>query len=368
MGKINLANISTGMNKVKSITDSLENLSHAESVPADLIHPADDNPYALSDTEESLNELAQSIKANGLINPLTVNKISDTEYRLISGKRRFKAISEYIHWKNIPCMVYDNISLNAAKLKLHAANLDVREYTTAQKLQFYEETDRLLRSMKESGEYTGPIQQGIAELLGVSDRQVRKYKTISENLPAETRSAVVRGDLSINDAARIATQQATAGSSFTPENSEAGTSSGSQPGAAGGISPDTGNEQTDDSDASDFDHAFWDEKIRTAIKQHYDRHDLYRYYVFHVPTTQEAIKETLKPDYGYSGGTVDFPDGTCGDIDARSQKITIRYARKELELSYSQVDSYVRQMIRADELLSHKEMAKEMNEYMTKRK
>lgn len=203
MGKINIANINAGMDKVKSITESLSNISHAENVPIDCIKPAANNPYASNDTDESLRELAMSIQANGLINPITLNKVTNTEYQIISGERRYKAITRHLPWKSIPCTVFDHISYNAAQLKLHIANLDVREYTTSQKLQFYQETDRLLRSMKESGEFTGAIQQGVAELLGVSDRQVRKYKTIIENLSIEQQQAIIDGIISINDAYKL---------------------------------------------------------------------------------------------------------------------------------------------------------------------
>ncbi|HCR44004.1 MAG TPA: hypothetical protein DIV41_05415, partial [Ruminococcaceae bacterium] len=130
MGKINVANISAGLGKVKSITESLDNLSHFEMVPLKSITAADHNPYAENDTSESLSELAESIKTNGLIHPIVVNKVANDIYKIISGERRFGAINNYLHWNNVPCMVYDNISMNAAALKLHAANLDVREYST----------------------------------------------------------------------------------------------------------------------------------------------------------------------------------------------------------------------------------------------
>ncbi|WP_420386100.1 ParB/RepB/Spo0J family partition protein [Roseivirga sp.] len=40
---------------------------------------------------EALEELAESIKVQGIIQPITVRKLSDKEYQLISGERRFQA-------------------------------------------------------------------------------------------------------------------------------------------------------------------------------------------------------------------------------------------------------------------------------------
>lgn len=41
--------------------------------------------------EEALAELADSIKVQGIIQPITVRKLSDRKYQLISGERRFQA-------------------------------------------------------------------------------------------------------------------------------------------------------------------------------------------------------------------------------------------------------------------------------------
>jgi len=41
--------------------------------------------------KEALNELADSIKVHGIIQPITVRKLSRNQYQLISGERRFQA-------------------------------------------------------------------------------------------------------------------------------------------------------------------------------------------------------------------------------------------------------------------------------------
>ncbi|HEX3017917.1 MAG TPA: ParB/RepB/Spo0J family partition protein [Caproicibacter sp.] len=337
MGKLNFANINAGLNSVKTITENLDNLSHSENVSADTIHPAVNNPYSQDDSPESVLELADNIRTNGLIHPIVVNKITTDNYQLISGERRFKAITQHLHWRTIPCMVYDHISSNSAALKLHAANLEVRDYTTEQKLRFYEETNKLLHSMKENGEYTGPIQKGIAELLGVSDRQVRKYKAISENLPEEAKQAVIRGEVSINDACRtIPTEEKSGTGSAFPETSE-------------------DSEESTKPEVPKYDSPYWNERILSALKYHYDKNEIYAFYIFQVPTTSEAIKEKLKPAYGYSGGSVKFSDDTWGDLTARSQKMTVTCGIKAVCLTYSQVDEIIRKAIRNGKWLSPKE-------------
>ncbi len=205
MGKLNIGNITAGLDKVKTITETLSNVSHFELVPIDYIEPADHNPFADEDTDESRYEVAMSILANGLIEPLAVNKKAADNYKLISGEHRYSAIKQYLSdkFKNIPCMVFEGISDDEAELKLYEANSH-REYTSEQKFRRYQELEQLLRKMKDAGTYHGSIQKGLAERLNVSTRQVRKYQTIAEKLTPEQQQAVIKGEVSINNACKTA--------------------------------------------------------------------------------------------------------------------------------------------------------------------
>lgn len=400
MGKINMGNIAAGLNKVRGITQSLKNVAKHELIPTEYIKVGYDNPYAANDTPQSRYELAMSLQTNGLLNPLLVNKKSDTEYWLISGEHRLSAIKENLNWPTVSCMVYDNISDNNARLMLHAVNLDVREYTTAQKLQFYQQTEQLLSDMKESGEFTGAIQQGIAETLKVSTRQVRKYKKIMEHLSTEDQQRVIDGELSIDKAYQMTMPPAAeigSASEFVPneevdhlpQNNVDGQGPEMKTGRTSEFSdmPSTtnfretgsgstsdfsrkpidhipqngGGGQEDDTatgSTSEFNAAFWDEKVKIAIKYHYDCKRLFGYYKSQIPTVQEAIKDVLKPPYGYLGGNFSYPDQAQGDFYRRPTNAEIQYFdgknRHRCTLTYSQVDAYIRQMIRAGELLDRK--------------
>lgn len=59
-------------------------------IPIDMIEP---NPFQprMSFDKEALEELAESIRTFGLIQPVTVRKKSADRYQIISGERRFKA-------------------------------------------------------------------------------------------------------------------------------------------------------------------------------------------------------------------------------------------------------------------------------------
>ena len=61
------------------------------------------NPFQprTSFNEESLRELASSIKELGVIQPITVRKLDFNKYQLVSGERRFRA-SKLIGLETIP--------------------------------------------------------------------------------------------------------------------------------------------------------------------------------------------------------------------------------------------------------------------------
>ena len=67
-----------------------ENTADILRIPVDMIEP---NPYQprMSFDQTALEELASSIKTLGLIQPITVRRITDNRYQIISGERRYKA-------------------------------------------------------------------------------------------------------------------------------------------------------------------------------------------------------------------------------------------------------------------------------------
>ena len=59
-------------------------------IPVDLIEPKPYQPR-MNFNQEALDELADSIRTLGLIQPITVRKIASGRYQIISGERRFRA-------------------------------------------------------------------------------------------------------------------------------------------------------------------------------------------------------------------------------------------------------------------------------------
>lgn len=71
-------------------TKDLQDTADVLRIPVNMIEP---NPFQprMSFDQDSLQELAASIRTFGLIQPITVRKKSADRYQIISGERRFKA-------------------------------------------------------------------------------------------------------------------------------------------------------------------------------------------------------------------------------------------------------------------------------------
>jgi ParB family chromosome partitioning protein len=69
------------------------------------INPNPNQPRTDFD-DEALEELATSIRANGIISPITLRKISDDNYQIIAGERRYRA-SKLAGLDKVPAYIRD---------------------------------------------------------------------------------------------------------------------------------------------------------------------------------------------------------------------------------------------------------------------
>ncbi|MHB1416648.1 MAG: ParB/RepB/Spo0J family partition protein [Chloroflexota bacterium] len=75
----------------KTVDDGVADLDMAKAIRLELIEPDPDQPRKHFD-EEALQELAQSIRVQGVLQPIVVEWIAEAErFRIISGERRWRA-------------------------------------------------------------------------------------------------------------------------------------------------------------------------------------------------------------------------------------------------------------------------------------
>ena len=204
MKKMNFASITAGLDTLKDVMQQNAEIAQDKLIDVSFIDFASQNTFAADDTDESIRELADSIELLGLLEPLVVVR-DDDRYTLIAGERRYKAITQCLHWSTVPCRVFDGeaLSRNRKQLMLHEAN-GQRDLSAGRQLQVFEEYNALLEEMMQNGEYTGAKLGLIAKKMQISDRQVRKYKRIAEQLTRQEKEMLAAGELTVTEASQIA--------------------------------------------------------------------------------------------------------------------------------------------------------------------
>ena len=96
------------------------------------IEPKQDQPRKYFD-EDSLNQLAESIKQHGLIQPIIVREVGGGFYQIIAGERRWRA-SRIAGLTDIPAIIIDADALKAAELAIieNIQREDLNPYEEAQ--------------------------------------------------------------------------------------------------------------------------------------------------------------------------------------------------------------------------------------------
>src|SRR5258706_5003785 len=92
--------------EVEVVVPSLAEGAQSSNLNEIQIEQIETNPFQPRQyfDQEALNELADSIKVHGIIQPITVRKLAHNQYQLISGERRFQA-SKLAGLKSLPAYV-----------------------------------------------------------------------------------------------------------------------------------------------------------------------------------------------------------------------------------------------------------------------
>lgn len=148
------------------------------TIPAAEIIPNPKNFYELSD----LDDLAASIEQNGLIDPLIVKRMEDGRYMILSGHRRFAAMTEILGKTEFSCLIRQPVSDVYEELMLIEANRTQRKMSAADLSKQAERYTELLVQLKEAGvAIPGRLRDRVAEALQVSSTKLARLHAIREN-------------------------------------------------------------------------------------------------------------------------------------------------------------------------------------------
>lgn len=168
---------------MKSFLDLFEKQTDKKiaEVPIEKITPSRYQPRMRFD-EEELQELSDSIKAQGLIQPITVREIED-HYEIIAGERRFRAC-KMAGFSTVPCYILTPTEDEAAQMAL-VENVQRKDLTAVEEAKSYVQIMR----------QTGYTQKELAEKIGKSQSTIaNKIRLLS--LPEEVQQGVLEEKIS----------------------------------------------------------------------------------------------------------------------------------------------------------------------------
>lgn len=142
------------------------------------LHEFKNHPFRVVD-DEKMEELASSIKANGVLSPALVRKRAEGGYELVSGHRRKRAC-EIAGLTKMPVIVKD-LSDDEATIIMVDANIQREEILPSEKAFAFK---MKMEAMSHQGKKEGEISaDAIGEDNGVSGRQVRRYIRLTLLIP-----------------------------------------------------------------------------------------------------------------------------------------------------------------------------------------
>ena len=184
-----IAKPSTNTQKPKSLIIKLDELV-----------PFDNHPYKVLDNTD-MDELTESIKEHGILNPLIVRPIEGTEgnYEIISGHRRYHA-AQKLGIKKLPCTVHF-VDRDTATVMMVDSNCQRTELLPSEKAWAYK---MKMEALAHQGQTCGPVGHKSRDEVSEeeSGRTVQRYIRLTYLVP-ELLQFVDDGKISMRPAVEL---------------------------------------------------------------------------------------------------------------------------------------------------------------------
>lgn len=202
------------------LTDTIEQVKGVASIAIDAIVPFHDHPFHLYEGER-LQDMVESIKVHGILNPVIVRKI-ERGYEMLAGHNRLNA-AKIAGLTEVPAIVKENLSDENAYVYVIEINLMQRSFTDLQpsekaavlaerydKVLYQRNREYIINELKElEGDTKGghdvhlsKNRDGLGEEYGLSGRSVARLLRVNELVP-ELKDKLDAGKISLVTAVQL---------------------------------------------------------------------------------------------------------------------------------------------------------------------
>ena len=179
--------------KLKSVEELLGVTNEESALDIEIvkIRPFKDHPFKVVD-DEKMQDLVESIRANGILSPVLIRPIGFDRYEMVSGHRRMHA-AKLLGLERVPAIIRD-MTEDEAVVRMVDSNIQREELLPSEKAFAYK---MKMEAMKRQGFRSdlGPdstsCQNGtklradweLSNQVGESARQVQRYIRLTELIP-----------------------------------------------------------------------------------------------------------------------------------------------------------------------------------------
>ena len=170
----------------------------AAQLPVEKLRPFEGHPFKVKDDAE-MEQLTQSILTQGLLTPIAVRPIENSEYEVISGHRRLHACKK-AGIETVPALIYA-LDRDAATIAMVDSNLHREKILPSEKAFAYKLKMDAIRHQGTSGQLG---QKWTRDEISDSDsgRQVQRYIRLTELIP-EILQMVDNGKIALTPAVEL---------------------------------------------------------------------------------------------------------------------------------------------------------------------
>ena len=159
----------------------MKKLTQAEYLPIDKLKPFEGHPFYVKD-DDDMEQLTESIRQQGVLNPIMVRPLDTGEYEVISGHRRLHACKK-AGIEMIPAFIY-SMDRSEAVVAMVDSNLHREKLLPSEKAFAYKMKLEALNHQGSSGQ---PGQKwtrdSLAEEANDSSRQIHRYIRLTNLIP-----------------------------------------------------------------------------------------------------------------------------------------------------------------------------------------
>ena len=157
----------------------MKKLTQAEYLPIEKLKPFEGHPFYVKD-DDDMEQLTESIRQQGVLNPIMVRPLDTGEYEVISGHRRLHACKK-AGIKMIPAFIY-SMDRSEAVVAMVDSNLHREKLLPSEKAFAYK---MKMDAMKHQGQACGQVGHKSRDAISETEsgRQIQRYIRLTNLIP-----------------------------------------------------------------------------------------------------------------------------------------------------------------------------------------